>query len=112
MEQAQRQRRLLSIFPTKQGCGLVVMDGDGNVLSENLVAWSSLVAALCPFKGEPMTVIIGECWRHRWVQAVVRTLLPEALVVSVRWNAPPFKADPSAGAIAIARHYLSRQNLL
>ncbi len=101
---------MVSIFPTKQGCGLVVMDGDGKVLSEKSVAWSALAAALSPFRGEPMTVIIGEGWRHRWVQTAVRTLLTDALVVSVRLKALSSRTDPLKGALAIARHYLGRKN--
>ncbi|MFA0751097.1 MAG: hypothetical protein SLRJCFUN_001500 [Candidatus Fervidibacter sp.] len=100
----------LGIAPDRKGCGIVLLDGGRKEVFAQTVPWRALAATLRSLPFAPAVVVVGESWRHRWVQAVLRSLFPEALLVLVRRPQPPHP-DLSQEALALLRHYLSRENL-
>jgi hypothetical protein len=113
MRQAKRERNKaigwLGIAPSHSGCGVVLLDGGQKVVFAQTVAWRALATTLRSLPFPPSVVVLGETWRHRWVQAVVRSLFPEALLVLVRRPQPPHP-DLAQEALALTHHYLSREH--
>ena len=100
----------LGIAPDRKGCGIVLLDGGGKEVLAQTVSWRALATTLRSLPFAPAVVVGGESWRHRWVQVVLRSLFPEALLVLVRRPLSPYP-DLSQEALALLRHYLSRENL-
>ncbi len=108
MAAAGKKGPLLALATNADGCALLVVDLSGQVVFQRQFAWGEAAKWLrrVTTSHQVQTVLIARTFRHRWLLAVVWTLLPDIPAILIRPQLPRLTRDPVTIGLWMVSSYL------